>query len=57
MTEPETSEVIERWSGVDDGANRLLLLADLAAGLGAEPVAQEAQELSARVSEGRFYVA
>jgi len=57
MTEPETSEVIERWSGVNDGANRLLLLADLAAGLGAEPVAQEAQELSARVSEGRFYVA
>ena len=57
MTEAETSEVIERWSGVNDGANRLLLLADLAAGLGAEPVAQEAQELSARVSEGRFYVA
>jgi predicted GTPase len=40
-----------------DGASRLLLLADLAQELGAEPVAKEARELAARVSEGRFYVA
>ena len=31
--------------------------ADLAQELGAEPVAEEARELAARVSEGRFYVA
>ncbi len=42
---------------VMDGANRLLLLADRAADLGAEAVAREARELAARVSEGRFYVA
>ena len=40
-----------------DGASRLLRLADLAVELGAEPVAEEAQELAARVAEGRFYVA
>ncbi len=40
-----------------DGASRLMRLADLAAELGAEPVAEEARELAARVSEGRFYVA
>jgi len=40
-----------------DGASRLLRLADLAQELEAEPVAREARELSARVSEGRFYVA
>jgi len=40
-----------------DGASRLLRLADLAQELGAEPVAEEAHELAARVSEGRFYVA
>ncbi len=40
-----------------DGSSRLLGLADLAQELGAEPVAQEARELAARVSEGRFYVA
>lgn len=40
-----------------DGASRLLRLADLAQALGAEPVADEARELAARVSEGRFYVA
>jgi hypothetical protein len=40
-----------------DGASRLLRLADLAQELVAEPVAEEARELAARVSEGRFYVA
>ena len=40
-----------------DGALRLLRLADLAQELGAEPVVEEARELAARVSEGRFYVA
>ena len=40
-----------------DGASRLLRLADLAQELEAEPVAEEARELAARVSEGRFYVA
>jgi GTP-binding protein EngB required for normal cell division len=40
-----------------DGASRLLRLAGLAQDLGAEPVAEDARELAARVSEGRFYVA
>ena len=40
-----------------DGTSRLLRLANLARELGADPVAEEARELAARVSEGRFYVA
>ena len=40
-----------------DGAARLLRLGELAQELGAEPVAEEARELAARVSEERFYVA
>jgi hypothetical protein len=44
-------------SACTDGALRLLRLADLARELGAEPLAGEARELAARVSEGRFYVA
>ena len=40
-----------------DGASRLLQLGRLAQELGAEPVAEEARDLAARVSEGRFYVA
>ncbi|MGA7343267.1 MAG: dynamin family protein [Terracidiphilus sp.] len=40
-----------------DGAFRLLRLGTLAQELGAEPQAEEARELAARVSEGRFYVA
>jgi ribosome biogenesis GTPase A len=39
------------------GRPRLLRLAALAEELGTEPVADEARELAARVSEGRFYVA
>jgi hypothetical protein len=39
------------------GASRLLRLAVLAQELGSESVAEEARELAARVSEGRFYVA
>jgi len=44
-------------TGKSDGATRLVRLAKLADHLGASPVATEARELSARVSEGRFYVA
>jgi GTP-binding protein EngB required for normal cell division len=40
-----------------DGSSRLLRLGRLAQELGTEPVAEEARELAARVSEGRFYVA
>ncbi len=40
-----------------DGASRLLRLGRLAQELEAESVAEEACELAARVSEGRFYVA
>lgn len=40
-----------------DGASRLLRLGSLAQELAAEPVAEEARELAARISEGRFYVA
>ena len=40
-----------------DGAARLLRLAKLGEELGAEEVTKEALELSARVSEGRFYLA
>jgi GTP-binding protein EngB required for normal cell division len=40
-----------------DGSFRLLRLGKLAQELGAEPVAEEARELAARVTEGRFYVA
>jgi len=46
----ETSECV-------DGASRLSRLAELAQELGSDPVAEEALELAARVSEGRFYVA
>ena len=40
-----------------DGSSRLLQLAGLAQELETEPAAEEARELAARVSEGRFYVA
>jgi len=44
-------------AGTIDGATRLVRLAALAQELGTDPVADEARELSARVAEGRFYVA
>ncbi len=40
-----------------DGAGRLLRLAKLGEELGTNRVADEARELAARISEGRFYVA
>jgi hypothetical protein len=40
-----------------DGASRLLRLSLLAQELRSGPVAEEARELAARISEGRFYVA
>jgi GTPase Era involved in 16S rRNA processing len=40
----------------NDGASRLLRLAALADTLGADAAAEEARELAARISEGRFYV-
>jgi GTP-binding protein EngB required for normal cell division len=43
--------------GPMDGATRLSRLSVLAEDLGANPVANEARELAARISEGRFYVA
>ncbi len=49
--------IVNSVVGAIDGATRLLRLADLGTELCAEPVAEEARELAARVSEGRFYVA
>jgi ribosome biogenesis GTPase A len=40
-----------------DGAARLLRLADLSEQLGTQGLAEEARELAARASEGRFFVA
>jgi ribosome biogenesis GTPase A len=57
ITAPTASDTIETSTNAPDGANRLLSLAGIAANLGAQPVAQEARELAARVSEGRFFVA
>ncbi len=64
MQENESSSTVQEYgsppaetSASVDGASRLLQLAGLAQDLGAEPVAEEARELAARVSEGRFYVA
>jgi ribosome biogenesis GTPase A len=50
------SESTDLRAGTADGASRLIGLANLGDDLGASPVAAEARELSARVSEGRFYV-
>src|ERR1019366_7217097 len=56
MAHLATDSWVER-SVSTEGSSRLLRLADLAQELGAEPVAEEARELAARVAEGRFYVA
>jgi predicted GTPase len=65
MQEYNSSTTVQDYGGLPtetsmttmDGASRLLRLADLAQDLAAEPVAEEARELAARVAEGRFYVA
>jgi len=64
MQETNSSSTVQEYVSppaekflVTDGASRLLCLADLAQELGSEPVAEEARDLAARVSEGRFYVA
>jgi len=64
MQETNSSSTVQEYVSppaekflVTDGASRLLRLADLAQELGSEPVAEEARDLAARVSEGRFYVA
>ncbi len=56
MAHLATDSWVER-SVSTEGSSRLLRLADLAQELGAEPIADEARELAARVAEGRFYVA
>ena len=43
--------------GEIDGASRLLRLANLAEDLNARPIQEEAEDLAARIAEGRFYVA
>jgi GTP-binding protein EngB required for normal cell division len=64
MQESEAISAVQDYGNVPaersaalDGASRLLRLADLAEELETAPVAEEARELAARVSEGRFYVA
>jgi GTP-binding protein EngB required for normal cell division len=64
MRECKSSSTVQDYGSLStetsvcmDGASRLLRLGGLAQELGAEPVAEEARELAARVSEGRFYVA
>ncbi len=64
MQEYDTSSTLQDCGGslaeasaTVDGSSRLLRLGNLAQELGAEAQAEEARELAARVSEGRFYVA
>jgi GTP-binding protein EngB required for normal cell division len=58
MQDFTVSSAVQDYDSVTiDGAARLMRLADLAHELGSEPVAEEARDLAARVSEGRFYVA
>jgi hypothetical protein len=49
----EIHDAGQMFEAANDGANRLLRLAAFWEKLGAEPVAKEAAELAARVSEGR----
>jgi GTP-binding protein EngB required for normal cell division len=53
----DSHHAAQAFEAANGGSARLLRLAALAAKLGADTVAQEAQELAARVAEGRFYVA
>ena len=57
LTMQDCGSVLSETSVSLDGAARLLRLAGLAQGLAADSIAEEARELAARVSEGRFYVA
>jgi GTP-binding protein EngB required for normal cell division len=57
LTVHDHEGVLTENSVPTDGSARLLRLGRLAQELGTEPVAEEACELAARVSEGRFYVA
>jgi GTP-binding protein EngB required for normal cell division len=57
LTVLATNGLLTETSRTHGRLSRLLRLANLAQELGAEPVAEEARELAARVSEGRFYVA
>ena len=64
MKEYNNSSVVQNYGSLPaetsvcmDGASRLLRLGRLAQELGAQSVAEEACDLAARVSEGRFYVA
>ncbi|MGO8760341.1 MAG: dynamin family protein, partial [Terracidiphilus sp.] len=64
MQECNSNSMVQNSGGLPDetpvsidGSSRLLRLGKLAQELGAEPVAGEALELAARISEGRFYVA
>ena len=57
LTVQDRSGISTDRSEAMDGASRLLAVGNLAEELGAEPVAEEARELAARVQEGRFYVA
>ncbi len=54
---PSTAKSGGVTTETSDGATRLLHLAALAEELGATRVADDARELAARISEGRFYVA
>ncbi|MGB0064375.1 MAG: dynamin family protein, partial [Terracidiphilus sp.] len=57
VTMQDCGSVLSEISVSLDGATRLLRLAGLAQALAADSIAEEARELAARVSEGRFYVA
>jgi predicted GTPase len=64
MEEYNNSSTVQDYADIEteksvcmDIASRLLRLGQLAQELESEPVAEEARELAARVSEGRFYVA
>jgi len=64
LGEYDSTATVQEYGGpsvvpltVADGASRLFRLADLAQELASDPVAEEARDLAARVSEGRFYVA